>query len=204
MSKKEKDEYEAFGSVLKQNCTKVFTASFTGKIYDVEAGMYYFNVRWHDSEMGRFVTEAPARDGIDWYDYCNNNPVKFLAPTGMYTSEEQIEVMLSPSDKQMEFLKSEYNSVRDASNEIRGAKAAEMRELRSLMDLGGLFEIDSDFMDSDLRSFFNLKEDGTMNYSYDELKNGEKNGLILEVLNTKELPQMVNIIVNLQIKMGEK
>ena len=103
--------------------------------------------------MGRFATEDPARDGIDWYAYCNNNPVKFLAPTGMYTSEEQIEVMLSPSDKQMEFLKSEYNIERDASNEIRGAKAAEMRELRSLMDLGGLFEIDSDLMDSDLRSF---------------------------------------------------
>lgn len=43
-----------------------------------------------------------------------------------------------------------------------------------------------------------------MNYSYDELKNGEKNGLISEVWNTKELPKMVNIIVNLQIKMGEK
>lgn len=53
--------------------------------------------------MGRFATEDPARDGIDWYAYCNNNSVKFLAPTGMYTSEEQIEVMLSPLDKQMEF-----------------------------------------------------------------------------------------------------
>ena len=53
--------------------------------------------------MGRFATEDPARDGIDWYAYCNNNPVKFLAPTGMYTSEEQLEVMLSPLDKQMEF-----------------------------------------------------------------------------------------------------
>ncbi|MCI6808623.1 MAG: hypothetical protein MR958_00215 [Spirochaetia bacterium] len=35
---------------MKQNCTKVFTASFTGKIYDAEAGMYYFNVCWYDSE----------------------------------------------------------------------------------------------------------------------------------------------------------
>ena len=86
-------EYEAFGSVLNQNGTKVFTASFTGKMYDAEAGMYYFNARWYDSEIGRFITEDPARDGIDWYAYCNNNPLRYTDPDGL-------EILSVVTDKQ--------------------------------------------------------------------------------------------------------
>lgn len=73
--------------------------------------------------------------------------MKYTDPNGLYTSEEQIEFMLSPSDKQMEFLKSEFNSVKNASNETRGAKATEMRELKSLMNLTDLFKTDVKFRD---------------------------------------------------------
>lgn len=67
---------------MNQNGTKVFAASFTGNMYDAEAGMYYFNARWYDSEIGRFITEDPARDGVNWFVYCRNNPVKFVDRTG--------------------------------------------------------------------------------------------------------------------------
>ncbi len=70
---------------------------------------------------------------------------------------------------QMAFLKSEYNSVMNSSSEARGQKAAEMRSLRDYMDLYGLFNLDENFMNTDLRDFLNLKEDGTMNYSLTEL-----------------------------------
>ena len=45
------------------------------KQYDEDAGMYYFNARWYDAEIGRFVTQDPARDGVNWYVYCNGNPL---------------------------------------------------------------------------------------------------------------------------------
>ncbi len=77
-------ETEAFGSVLSENGTKGFTASFTGKLYDEDAGMYYFNARWYDSEIGRFVTQDPARDGANWYGYCSNNPLIYTDPTGAF------------------------------------------------------------------------------------------------------------------------
>jgi len=34
---------------------------------------------------GRFITEDPAKDGFNWYIYCNNNPLTFVDPTGLET-----------------------------------------------------------------------------------------------------------------------
>jgi len=44
---------------------------------------YYFNARWYDPELGRFITEDPARDGDNWYGYCNENPLRFVDPSGL-------------------------------------------------------------------------------------------------------------------------
>lgn len=83
----------------------------------------------------------------------------------------------------MTFLKNEYNSVQsgNSTNADRGAKAAEMRELRDSMKLGKLFKQDENFMNGDLRDFLNLKEDGTMNYKKEELikENGGQNYVAL-------------------------
>ncbi len=56
---------------------------FTGKDYDEAAGLYYFNARWYDAELGRFTTEDPARDGLNWYVYVRNNPLRYVDPTGL-------------------------------------------------------------------------------------------------------------------------
>ena len=82
-----KASYEAFGSVLCENGTRVFEASFTGKFFDKDIGLYYFNARWYDAETGKFVTQDPARDGINWYVYCLNNPLKYFDPLGLESEE---------------------------------------------------------------------------------------------------------------------
>ena len=46
-------------------------------------GEYYSNARWYDPTLGRFLTEDPARDGINWFAYCSNNPLAYIDPTGM-------------------------------------------------------------------------------------------------------------------------
>lgn len=56
-------------------------ASFTGKEYDA-TGLLYFNARYYDPIVGRFLTEDPSRKGHSWYSYCNNNPVTYTDPTG--------------------------------------------------------------------------------------------------------------------------
>jgi RHS repeat-associated protein len=46
-------------------------------------GEYYSNARWYDPTLGRFITEDPARDGVNWYAYCGNNPLTHTDPTGL-------------------------------------------------------------------------------------------------------------------------
>ena len=42
----------------------------------------YLRARYYDPELGRFLTEDPAQDGLNWYVYCANNPVNFVDPSG--------------------------------------------------------------------------------------------------------------------------
>ena len=56
---------------------------YTGKDYDEDTGLYYFNARWYDASLGRFTTEDPIRDGANWWVYCSNNPLKYVDPTGL-------------------------------------------------------------------------------------------------------------------------
>jgi RHS repeat-associated protein len=56
---------------------------YTGKDFDEDAGLYYFNARWYDPGTGRFITEDPIRYGANWYGYANNNPMRFVDPTGL-------------------------------------------------------------------------------------------------------------------------
>ena len=62
-------------------------ALFTGKQFDPDVGLYYFNARWYDPETGRFISEDPAKDGANWYAYCENNPVGLVDPSGLYFEE---------------------------------------------------------------------------------------------------------------------
>lgn len=60
---------------------------FTGKEDDFTTGLYYFNARYYDPAIGRFITEDPAKNGSNWYVYCGNNPLKYVDPTGNYTAK---------------------------------------------------------------------------------------------------------------------
>jgi len=54
---------------------------FTGKEHD-ETGLQYFGARYYDSATGRFWKPDPAKDGLNWFAYANNNPLKFIDPDG--------------------------------------------------------------------------------------------------------------------------
>ena len=57
---------------------------FTGKETDRGTGLVYFGARYYDPEVGRWTTVDPGRQGLNWYVYCNDNPLKYVDPDGRW------------------------------------------------------------------------------------------------------------------------
>ena len=79
-------DYFAFGTRYISNGDFDEEHGFTGKEYDSDIGLYYYNARWYDSELGRFISEDPAADpnNPNLYSYCGNNPVIRTDPSGQF------------------------------------------------------------------------------------------------------------------------
>ncbi|MBE7050175.1 MAG: RHS repeat-associated core domain-containing protein [Ruminococcaceae bacterium] len=75
-------EYDAYGN-QKTNTTSDNSFRYCGEYYDEESGLIYLRNRYYDPSIGRFITEDPIRDGLNWYVYCGNNPVMYVDPNGL-------------------------------------------------------------------------------------------------------------------------
>jgi RHS repeat-associated protein len=53
-----------------------------GHVQDDESGLIYMRARYYEPETGRFVSEDRARDGLNWFGYCNNDPINKIDKTG--------------------------------------------------------------------------------------------------------------------------
>ena len=79
-------EYDSFGN-LKQGFTQpmqLFT--YTGRIFDVETGLYDYRARYYDPIEGRFIQKDPIgfKGGdVVLYSYTQNNPVNNIDPSGL-------------------------------------------------------------------------------------------------------------------------
>ena len=67
---------------------------YCGEYYDAETGLIYLRARYYDPSIGRFISEDPIKDGINWYVYCSNNPIKFVDPSGLYNREKAVNFAL--------------------------------------------------------------------------------------------------------------
>jgi RHS repeat-associated protein len=70
---------------------------FTGKELDEETGNYYMGARYMDPKRARWLSADPAGsdlldpnredfnflESLNWYVYCDNNPVKYVDPDGL-------------------------------------------------------------------------------------------------------------------------
>ena len=75
-------DYDAFGNEKDRVGSDPNPFRYCGEYFDVESGAYYLRARYYDPSVGRFTQEDPEKDGLNWYTYCNNNPVLFIDPTG--------------------------------------------------------------------------------------------------------------------------
>jgi len=83
-------DYDAFGNQKSENPVDANPFRYCGEYFDVETGTIYLRARYYDPSVGRFNRQDPARDGLNWYTYCNNNPSHFVDPTGLsFVSDAQ-------------------------------------------------------------------------------------------------------------------
>lgn len=121
---------------------------FTGKEYDPGTGLYYFNARWYDSEVGRFISEDMVYDpnNLNLYTYVANNPLNLTDLTGnnidynaaimQANFEKQLEGL---TDRERAFVVGLYNnrySIEDAITILNILKTQNMITNQQIKDLG--------------------------------------------------------------------
>ncbi len=73
--------FDAYGNQLEENA--IYNPfGYRGEYQDLCSGLIYLRNRYYDPSIGRFISEDPVHDGLNWYVYCDNNPVNFIDPTG--------------------------------------------------------------------------------------------------------------------------
>jgi RHS repeat-associated protein len=83
-----KRDYMAFGGEAGLEGELATSALYTGKEWDEEIRLYYFNARWYDPELGRFISEDPIMHGPNWYAYVANSPLMKTDPTGLFDPDD--------------------------------------------------------------------------------------------------------------------
>ena len=86
--------YSAYGELIAGESNGINNPiRYAGEYTDEETGLIYLRARYYDPSVGRFISEDPIRDGMNWYAYCGNSPVMMVDPLGLdhyiYYSKDQ-------------------------------------------------------------------------------------------------------------------
>ncbi len=87
-------KYSAFGEIWASSGTTLTDYRYTNQLEQSEIGLYYYNARWYDPALGRFVqadTIVPSlSNSLAWdrYAYVMDNPIRYTDPSGHYEFED--------------------------------------------------------------------------------------------------------------------
>ena len=108
-------EYDAFGNEINPDSSDTNPYRYCGEYYDFESDTIYLRARYYSPSHGRFTQVDTARDGLNWYAYCDNNPVNRIDPSGMidyiYTSHEDYTVENIDQNEEIHYYV-EFNGMR--------------------------------------------------------------------------------------------
>ena len=82
------EEYHPFGTTAYQKHNSNISQKrykYVGKERDEESGLYYYGARYYAAWICRFVSVDPLQEERIWlspYNYCQNNPINRVDPTG--------------------------------------------------------------------------------------------------------------------------
>jgi len=138
--------------------------SFTGKEQD-ETGLQYFGARYYDNKIGRFISIDPIKNGINWYGYAKNNPLKYVDPRGeAEKSVLNIGIIMLGADQLDD----------EKISKVKKRIAQDKKEIKQVY--GGFLDIgfsDTMYYDSESEAREYAKEHGSINqkfliYDYDQ------------------------------------
>jgi RHS repeat-associated protein len=112
--KKAEIRYKAWGEDRYTSGTTPTTYRFTGQRWDDTIELYFYNARYYDPVLGRFISADPLvpnpanPQDLNRYSYVRNNPLRYTDPTGHYilleegfgvriTDEGRIQIVLGGS-----------------------------------------------------------------------------------------------------------
>jgi RHS repeat-associated protein len=107
-------KYASWGSDQPNNPNLGTSFKYTGQ-RQAEAGLYFYNARWYDPEIGRFIQAdsiipSPGNpQNWDRYSYARNNPVRYNDPTGHYVPFNVCE----EGEYRIAYCKAQYGNITD-------------------------------------------------------------------------------------------
>jgi RHS repeat-associated protein len=82
VSARKLDVYGAVRQLTGSSGTRHKFVGGLGHPSEGENGLVYMRARWMDPVLGRFASEDPGRQGLNWYMYCANNPANAVDADG--------------------------------------------------------------------------------------------------------------------------
>jgi RHS repeat-associated protein len=85
--------YDAYGNVQERTGSSANKFGYTGHQMDQETGLIYFQARYYDPSIGRFITQDPFEGDVDTpaslhhYLYAYANPTVYVDLTGYYARD---------------------------------------------------------------------------------------------------------------------
>ena len=80
--------YYPFGAPRYNANNQVTTYRFTGQRWDSGTALYFYQSRWYDPVVGRFlaadtiIPQPQNPQSLNRYSYCGSNPLRFIDPSG--------------------------------------------------------------------------------------------------------------------------
>ena len=101
-------DYDAYGNQIQGGTPDPF--GYCGEYYDSETGLIYLRNRYYDPTTGRFINEDLIKDGLNWYVYCEGNPIMFVDPRGLESYVFVSDNMVEQAEVRRKHYSKKYNT----------------------------------------------------------------------------------------------